>query len=346
MDDRDLTARIQRMLARHAMVGLSLAVVRRGRPVFFHAHGLSNVTSRVSVTPDTAFRIGSITKTFTAVAVLQLVEQGLVDLDAPADRYLRSYRLKARATDPRPTVRQLLTHTAGLPELVHPARAWLPVLGETVSPQAAVPPLARYYRGGPRLVTQPGKAFVYSNHGFATLGQLVEDVTGQSLPWYLRCEVFEPLGLTDTHIGPPGLPAVHRATGNTFHRGEPRPVADRPLVTLGGGAIDSTARDLARYLTALSEGGGNEHGTVLKPDTLSTMYAAQYRPDPRVPGIGLGFHRREIGGRLVVGHDGLMPGSHAQMMLAPDDGIGVVALTNGAHQAMMWLGTEVAELQR
>src|SRR5262245_6326463 len=104
---------VKGILARHAAVGLALAVVRQGHPVFFYNHGYADVASSTRVTPDTVFRIGSITKTLTAIAVMQLSEQGLVDLDAPAEAYLRAYRLGADGPV-QPTVRHLLTHTAGL----------------------------------------------------------------------------------------------------------------------------------------------------------------------------------------------------------------------------------------
>ena len=121
IDHVDPTARIQEILSRHPAVGLAVGVVRDGRLASFHGHGVADIASRTPITQDTAFRVASITKTFTAIAVMQLWEQGLVDLDAPANDYLRAYRLVPAKPGWRPaTVRHLLTHTAGLPEVVHP----------------------------------------------------------------------------------------------------------------------------------------------------------------------------------------------------------------------------------
>lgn len=109
--DRDVV----RVLERWPTAGLAVAVVRDGVPTWFHAHGVSDVTTRSRVTPDTVFRIGSLTKTFTAVAVMQLWEQGRVDLDAPANDYLSTFRLHPMRPDLQPaTLRHLLTHTAGV----------------------------------------------------------------------------------------------------------------------------------------------------------------------------------------------------------------------------------------
>jgi len=124
----------------------------------------------------------------------------------------------------------------------------------------------------------------------------------------------------------------------------PRPVRDCDLVTAGAGAIYSTAADVARYVAALLAGGSGEHGPILKPQTLASMFAPHYQPDPRLPGVGLAFFRRKLGGHLLVEHEGLVPGFNSQMSLAPNDGTGVIAFTNGARSAMTWLGPEVTAI--
>jgi len=333
------------LASRHPAVGLAVGVVRGGRLDLFHGHGLADISSRAPVTEDTVFRIGSLTKTFTAIAVLQLCEQGLVDLDAPAGNYLRAYRLiPAKPRHRPPTVRQLLTHTAGLPQLVYPARAFQPVLGETVPYGQRVPALAEFYRGQLHLIAEPGTRHTYSNHGFATLGQIVEDVTGQPLRGYLRGHIFEPLGMADTDLARSARIRPRLATGYALRSGGPRPVRDYDQVTVGAGAIYSTTADMARYVAALLTGGSGEHGRVLKPETVASMFAPHYQPDHRLPGVGLAFFRRDLGGHLAVGHDGLVPGFSSQMTLPPHEGAGVVAFTNGARSAMAWLSTEVSTI--
>ena len=331
--------------SRHPAVGLAVGVVRDGRLDLFHGHGLADIASRTPVTEDTVFRIGSITKTFTAIAVLQLAEQGLVDLDAPAGNYLRTYRLIPAKPEHRPpTVRQLLTHTAGLPQLLYPARALRPVLGETVPYGQRVPTLAEFYRGRLQLIAEPGTRHTYSNHGPATLGQIVEDITGQPLRAYFRDRIFGPLGMTGTDLTRSDRVSARLATGYVLRAGGPHPVRDCDLITPGAGGIYSTTRDMARYVAALLAGGSGEHSQILKPDTLATMFAPHYQPDPRLPGVGLGFFRHNLGEHLVAGHDGLVPGFTSQMSLAPHDGTGVVAFTNGARSAMAWLGAEVTAI--
>ena len=101
---------------------------------------------------------------------------------------------------------------------------------------------------------------------------------------------------------------------------------------------------MARYVAALLGGGANEHGSVLKPATLATMFEPQYQPDPRIPGIGLAFFRSDLGGHRAVEHEGILPGFNSQIFVAPDDGVGVMAFTNGARQAMLWLPAEASGL--
>jgi CubicO group peptidase (beta-lactamase class C family) len=341
----ELKGRIDGILNRHPAVGLAVGVVRHGRLELFSGHGLADIAATTPVTEDTVFRIGSITKTFTAIAVLQLWEQGLVDLDAPVNDYLRAYRLIPAKAGHRPaTLRQLLTHTAGLPQMVHPWRAYKPILGETVPFGQQLPSLAEFYRGGLHLVAEPGTRCTYSNHGFATLGQLVQDVTGTPLDHYLREHVFEPLGMDNTDLLRSKRVRSRLATGYRLRSDGPHPVGDWDVICVGAGSIYSTTSDMARYVAALLGGGAGEHGSILQPETLASMFAPHYRPDPRLPGIGLAFFRDEVGGHLVVEHEGLVPGFSSQLSLAPDDGVGVLAFTNGARSASAWLGTEVSGL--
>jgi len=203
-DQLELKARIDGILNRWPAVSLAVGVVRDGSLEWFHGHGVADIASGIPVTEDTVFRVGSLTKTFTAIAALQLWEQGRLDLDAPANHYLRAFNLVPAKASFRPaTVRQLLTHTAGIGEVLHPTGLLRPLFGETVRAGGPVPSLADYYRGGLRIQAEPGTRFRYTDHGFATLGQLVEDICGQRLDRYLDKHVFQPLGMADTACSDP-----------------------------------------------------------------------------------------------------------------------------------------------
>jgi CubicO group peptidase (beta-lactamase class C family) len=351
----ELKGRVEGILNRWPAVGLAVGVVRDGRLEFFHGHGVADIASNTLVTEDTVFRIGSVTKPFTAIAVMQLWEQGLVDLDAPANDYLRAYTLiPAKAAHRPATVRQLLTHSAGILDVRHvsdlrhagltPSDGRPPLLSVKIG--EPLPTLAEYFRGGLRVVAEPGTTFAYSNHGFATLGQIIEDVSGMALERYFRERIFEPLGMADTDLVRSERLASRLATGYTLGRRGAEAVPDRDWIGAAGGGIYSTTRDIARFAAALMAGGANEHGSILQPATLATMFEPHHRPDPRLPGWGLGFARAEAGPHRVVGHDGILPGFNSELLVAPDDGLGVVAFTNGSKGAFMWMETEFKRLLR
>ncbi len=347
-DAPDLAAVADEIRNRRPSVGLALGMVRDGRLESFHGAGLADIASKRAVDADTVFRIGSLTKIFTAILVLQLWEEGRIDLDAPAADYLRTYELVPAKAGFRPaTVRHLLTHTAGIREMLHLSGLLKMnrVLGEALPPGRRVPGLAELYGGGLRIDIEPGTGWMYSNHDFATLGQIVEDTTGDPVARRYRERIFEPLGMASSDLARSASVRSRLATGYELHAGGAEPV-DCELVTPAAGGIYSSTRDMALFAAALLGGGANEHGSVLKPETVRMMFAPQYQPDPRIPGVGLAFFRSDLGGHLGVEHDGIVPGFDSDLYLAPDDGVGVLAFANGASGGMHWLVLEVERVLR
>ncbi|WES64567.1 serine hydrolase [Microbacter sp. GSS18] len=341
----ELDRAVDELLARHATVGLAVGVIRTGEPTWFRAHGVADVPSQAPITEDTVFRIASITKTLTAISVMQLVERGLIDLDAPANTYLRAYKLVPDDPDWAPaTIRHLLTHTAGLGELAHPSGAFRPDFGESVPAGERLPSAGEFYRSALAVRAEPGTRFVYTNHAPTTLGQIVEDVTGTPLAEYAAEHVFGPIGMTSSSLSRTESVAAGLATGYEIGRGGVKRIAERDMVTTGAASAFSTPRDMARYAAVLLNQGRTANGSVLTPDALAAMFAPQFQPDPRIPGMGLGFFRAEIAGHAAVRHQGTHPGFHSELCVVPDAGLAVIAFTNGAEQADLWLPAEVAVL--
>ncbi len=342
---RQLDARVDDLLRRHAMVGIAVGVVENGELSHVRTRGCADLESRSPVSEDTVFRIASMTKTFTAVAIMQLVEQGRLDLDLPAENYLRSFRLeRVRPGAPPATLRHLLTHTAGVPEVIRPSALLRRLFGETVPIGRPVPSLADYYRGSLKTYAEPGTRFAYSDHNFTVLGQIVEDVSRQPLADYLRAHVFDVLDMASTDLIRSERIRARLARGYALGRRGARPVPDYELVTRAAGGAYSTLADMATYAAALLDGGANDHGRILAEATVTSMFAPQYRPDARLPGIGLSFWRGEVDGRAIVDHGGILPGFNSQMFLAPDDRSAVLSFTNGARAAMLWLPGETSAL--
>lgn len=343
-DALDVAAAAAEIRNRWPSVGLALGVIRGGRLESFHGAGVADVASGRPIDADTVFRIGSLTKIFTAILVLQLQEEGAVDLDSPANDYLRAYKLvPAKASFRAPTVRHLLTHTAGIRQMLRLSGLLQMnrVLGEALPPGRKLPSLAELYGGGLRYDVDPGTSWMYSNHDFATLGQIVEDVTGEPLERRYRERIFEPLGMASTDLVRSAVVRSRLATGYEMHSHGPIQV-DCELVTPAAGGIYSSTRDMARFAAALMSGGAK----VLQPDSLRAMFAPQFQPDPRIAGVGLAFFRADLAGHLGVEHDGIVPGFDSELFLAPDDGVGVLAFANGAAGGMHWLVPEAERLVR
>ncbi|MER8185930.1 serine hydrolase domain-containing protein [Kitasatospora sp. NPDC094015] len=284
------------------------AVVRDGRTVWT---GARSMIDDHAPTPDVQYRIGSITKTFTAVLVLRLRDEGRLDLADPLERHL-----PGTAAGPA-TVAQLLSHTSGLAAET-PGPWWERTDG------ALRPGLADLLGAEPRR-HPAGRAYHYSNPGFALLGALVERLRGE--PWgeVLRAELIEPLGLTRTTL----LPQAPHAGGFAVHPWAdvllPEPLTDTGLMAPAG-QLWSTAADLARWAAFLADGDDR----VLTSATLAEMRRPAGPPEEGTwsAGYGLGLALWRDAGGLRYGHAGTMPGFRAGLWVDADERLGAVVLAN------------------
>jgi CubicO group peptidase (beta-lactamase class C family) len=281
------------------------------------------------VDEQTVFRIGSISKTMTALAVMQLVEEGAVRLDDPVNEHLRSFRVAHPRGSAEPIrIRHLLTHTGGLGELRRWSDLVRPTIGLAAKP-GRIPELSRYYAPELRAEVPPGMKWAYANHGFAALGQLVEDVTGEPFAVRLRERVFEPLGMQGTDFLRSERVRSRLAVGYKLARRGLRPVKDLEIAVAPAGSVFSSVADMALYAAAIAGGGANRHGRVIRAETLASMLTPAW-PPTGLPAMGLAFMLEELDGHRVAGHDGGWPGFVSALLVAPDDGVGVVAFTNSS----------------
>jgi CubicO group peptidase (beta-lactamase class C family) len=312
------------------LAGLAVGVVRDGALERFVGLGLADADHRRPVDAGTVFRIGSISKTMTAIGVMQLVEEGAFGLDDPVAEHLRSVRVESPRGAPPVTVRHLLTHSAGIGEI----REWRdlarPVIGLGSKAGEPPPDLADYYRGGVRAEVAPGTKWAYANHGFALLGLLVQELRGAPFADVMRERVFDPLGMEYTDFVRSDRVRGRLAVGYALRpRGRMKPVKDHEIAVGPAGSCYSCTEDMARYVGALLAGGA----PLLRPQTFELMLAPQGARGEHLPGMGLSFFLERIGGRNVARHDGGWPGFISAMLVAPDDGVGVVAFTNTNTEA-------------
>ena len=280
--------------------GAVFTLVQDGRVVFAKGYGLSDVEAKRPVSPDsTVFRIGSITKVFTATAVVQLADRGRIDLDRDVNQYLKRLQVPKTFAEPV-TPRHLLSHTPGFDELP----------GVRLAPSAdAVLPLHEFLRDKLVRVRPPGRVTAYSSFGAALAGLLVEEVSGQSYEDYLRQHIWQPLGMTRTYITPGGSPV-----GYEFANGQVTRAPYEWYHTTPAGSINSTAADMARFMIAHLEGGA----PILSQQATREMQRRQATMHPMLPGWTLGFQQNDLNGERIIEHGGDIAGFSSLMVLLPD----------------------------
>jgi CubicO group peptidase (beta-lactamase class C family) len=291
-------------------------MVARGNEVLFEdGYGMANLEHNVRNTPQTKFRIGSTTKQFTAAAVLQLQEEGKLDVDAPVSTYLPDY-----PNGDQITVHQLLNHTAGIPNYTD-----FPDFLETITQPATLDELVTRFKDEPLEFT-PGERYKYSNSGYVLLTQIIERVSGQRYMEYVQEHIFEPLDMTDSGYDSHEAVLANRASGYEF-TGEDYVHAAFVDMTfaVGAGGLFSTVDDLYKWNRAF------EAETILSAPSLETMFAPSIIVDESADPpsyYGYGWEMTEHLGRQLIWHVGRLAGFVTMTARYPDEELLVVVLSN------------------
>jgi len=321
-----------RLMSMDDVPGAALALIKDGRIVLEKGYGVRDLTAHAPVTTETLFNIGSISKSFTALGIAQLVDQHQVDLDTPVVRYIPELRLSDPHATQAITLRQLLSHTSGLPrddrwpQQVPPKREG--IVGEL----ASMP-----------ITAQPGARFQYCSRCIVLAAYVLERGTGQSWEAYTRTHIFEALGMTTASFGPRGLeqaPDRAQPYGHDAALGEvPVPWCRlqylQPLGPAGG--INANVHEMARYaLLQLGDGTMSGH-QVLSAQMMAELHRPEiavgtdWTPAARTEDLhyALGGFVADVHGAHLVFHNGANPGFRAAIFVVPLSKAGVVVLTNG-----------------
>jgi CubicO group peptidase (beta-lactamase class C family) len=291
-------------------------VTRKGRVIYKRAFGMANVELGVPMKEEMVFNIGSITKQFTAVAVLQLTERGKLSLQDEITKYLPDYPVNGRKI----TVENLLTHTAGIPGPAPEAMTSLQGRKNVVSLQEVI----ATFRNRP-LDFAPGTKWSYSNDGYMLLGAIIEKVSGLSYPEYLKRNIFVPAGMTRTLFGDDYILVKNRAASYVYSRAEAQFLNarnDKVETAYSAGAIQSTAEDLFRWNQAL-----NAHQLITK-ESLEKARTEYKLPDGRGTHYGYGWFIGNIQGSPLFEHGGNMGGFMSHAIYLPREDVFVVVLYN------------------
>ena len=304
----------------HHIPGATLAVVKDGKIFFKKGYGYADIDKRLPVDPDqTLFRPGSVSKLFTWTAVMQLVEQGKLDLKADVNTYLTYFKIPN--TFPRPiTAADLLVHAPGFEDSA---------IGMAVKKYEDLPAVRDYLKNHiPARVIPPGKLSAYSNYGCTLAGYLVEVLSGTPFNEYVARHITGPLGMNNTTFEQRQTPAVVRnmSKGYEYKDGKFEAKDYEFLVVQAAGSAMSTASDMAGFMIA--------HLTadprILKAGTYQEMHAPHFGFDPRLDQMCYGFYEFKINGHRLIGHEGDTSFFHTLLMFSPEDHFGLYVSYNAA----------------
>jgi CubicO group peptidase (beta-lactamase class C family) len=312
---------IPRQLAERHIPGGVVVVVRDGEILFEQGYGYANVEDQIKVDPETSlFRIASITKLFTWTAVMQMVEQGKLDLDANVNMYLD---FQIPDTFPQPiTMKDLLTHTAGFEAQFYATYAREP---------AAIEPLGQWLAAHiPARVFPPGQVPAYSNYGTNLAGYIVERLSGVAWDAYVEQEILKPLGMTRATAHQPLPEALQpdMATGYLYADGNFIPQRFDLLAPPAAGGMSASGSDMARFMIAHLQNGQYGEARILQDQTARLMHSTLYKPDPRLNGLLYGFWEMSQNGVRIYGHTGDLAAFRSLLALFPDQKMGVFVSYN------------------
>lgn len=310
----EMDQRIQAQMAENNIPGVLIGVASRGRLLHVQSYGMANVELSVLVSDSTVFEIGSISKQFVSAAVMLLVEEGRLGLDDAIHEHLSDLPSEWLGV----TVRQLLTHTSGIPdyEEIQTYEAYrLRFTPEQIIREAHSRPMD----------FEPGTGWYYSNTGYFLLSLIVERIEGQPLGRVFQARIFEPLGMTQTRMADPEDIIRHRASGYWVDRMGVELMnrdATQPSSTLGAGGLLSSVHDMTKWDEALYGAG------FLSEASKAAMWTRTVLPSGEEVGYGFGWSVGEYRGHRSISHNGQVAGFVASFLRLPEDDVAIIVFAN------------------
>lgn len=300
---------IPMQLERSDIAGASVLVMRDGEVLLKRGYGVADVKSGRPVDPDsTIFRLASISKLFTWVSVMQLAEQGRLNLDTDVNRYL-DFQIRPAFNQPV-TLRNLMTHTGGFEETINDI-----ILND---PKSAVSLRDFLIRNQPERIYPPGKIPAYSNYGVGLASYIVQRVSGEPFEQYVQRHIFTPLGMTHSSFQQPLDKRLQYTDSQGYGESTTKPSIGFELFNpVGAGGISSSATDMGRFGQALLNGGELDGHRILQPETLALMWTPQFQASPALPPQCMGFYQEWRNNLRWIGHEGDLIAFHSLFFVEP-----------------------------
>lgn len=306
---------LTQQLEDYHIAGAIVSIVQNGKIEVAKGYGYANVEAQIPVTPDeTLFRIGSTSKLFTWTAVMQLAEQGKIDLSADVNTYLLDFHIPATYPEPI-TMLNLMSHTAGFEERTIGVES--PTSSEMISLHDY---LASYM---PDRVRPAGELITYSNYGTALAGYIVEAVSGMPFEQYVETYVFQPLSMYHSTFRQPIPPSLESQLANSYsYSGEFVPGSFAYVNLRPAAAMSSTAHDMANFMIAHLQEGKFEDKQILQPETARQMHSHLFSNDERLDGMAYGFIEWNFNGQRILWHSGDIGNWHSGLAIIPEANVG------------------------
>jgi CubicO group peptidase (beta-lactamase class C family)/D-alanyl-D-alanine dipeptidase len=297
----------------------SIALVDGNQIVWAQGFGYQDPEHKVPATAHTVYRVGSVSKLFTDIGIMQMVEAGKINLDAPVSQYIPDFHPNNPFKDPI-TLRELMSHRSGLLRE--------PPVGNYFDPSEPTLQATVRSMNSTDLVYAPGTHLKYSNAGIAVVGYTLEELNHKAFAEYLKQAVLLPMGMTESAFAPETELLRNLAKAYMWsYDGLKFPAPTFELGLAPAGCMYSTVTDLAQFLRVLFNGGRGPGKQVLKQESLEQMWVPQFAKPGQKKGYGLGFAVSELDGHRVIGHGGAIYGFATEVVGMPEDKLGVVTVT-------------------
>ncbi|MGF1591054.1 MAG: serine hydrolase domain-containing protein [Pleurocapsa sp.] len=302
--------------------GAAISIVKDGSEFFTKGYGYADVEKQTPVIPEkTVFRVGSVSKLFTATAIMQLVERGSLNLDDDVNKYLKDFQIENDFPQPI-TVRNLLTHTSGFSQRY---------IGIAARNEDNILPLGEYLKQNlPPRVRPSGELYSYSNFDFDLAGYLVEIISGVPFAQYIESNILQPLDMNRSSFQQP-LPAdlvADLAVGYEYENDDYESLPSLFLNIIPAGGLSSTTTDMTNFMLAHLQNGRYGNQRILSEKTAQEMKQQQFTDHPKLPGVCYGFHERFKNGQRVLAHSSIFLGYTGLVALIPEQNLGLFITYN------------------
>jgi len=315
---------VPKLMEKYHVPGGAISLVKDGKLLFAKGYGFANLNTGKPVHADeTLFRIASISKLFTWIAVMQQVEAGTIDLDTDVNRYLKKFKIPETFPGRPVTMRHLMTHTAGFDDHIEP-RIY------SKDPSDLEPLWIFLKRTWPPQIRPPGEISVYSNYGTCLAALIVEEVSGMALEEYIGKRITRPLGMNRTTIAQP-LPdrlASGMSVGYVYGKDGYSPQEFELIRVAPAGAVSTSAADMAKFMIAQLQLGRYGNERILGEATAREMQSPQFSPAPGVSSLCLGIYETPLYGLRMIGHARDSIFFHSNLFLIPQEQVGLFVTCN------------------